>query len=50
MRDHAQKRGELIKLLEDARTLSEGLYDPVTGFLFERAIDEARSQQFKPKS
>jgi hypothetical protein len=50
MSDHAQKRGELIKLLEDALTLSEELRDSTTGFLIERALDEARSRQFKPKS
>jgi hypothetical protein len=49
MSDSAQRRGELIKLLEDALSLAEDLHDPMTGFLIERALDEARSHQFKPK-
>jgi hypothetical protein len=47
--DRAERRGELIKQLEDALTLAEELQDATTGFLIERALDEARSQQFKPK-
>jgi hypothetical protein len=37
MTDEAEKRGELIRHLEEA-----------TGFLIERALDEARSRQFRP--
>jgi hypothetical protein len=47
MRNPVEKRGELIKLLEDAFALSEQLRDPVTGYLIERALDEARSHQFR---
>jgi len=47
MSNPAVKRGELIKLLEDAFALSEQLRDPVTGYLIERALDEARSHQFR---
>jgi hypothetical protein len=46
--DTAQKRGELIKHLEDALALADDLEDGTTGYLIERAIDEARSQQFRP--
>jgi hypothetical protein len=46
--DTAQKRGELIRHLEDALTLADDLQDGTTGYLIERALDEARSRQFKP--
>jgi hypothetical protein len=46
MMDSAQKRGELIAQLE--ATLADELNDGHTGFLIERALDEARAQQFKP--
>ena len=39
----------MIKLLEDAM-LADDLEDGNTGYLIERALDEARSQQFVPKS
>jgi hypothetical protein len=48
MRDDAEKRGKLIRQLEDALALTEELDDPMTGFLIERALDEARAQQFRP--
>ena len=48
MRDKAEKRGQLIKQLEDALALAEELHEPITGYLIERALDEARSQQFRP--
>jgi hypothetical protein len=48
MIDPAQKRGELIKHLEDALALVDELNDGATGYLIERALDEARSGQFKP--
>jgi hypothetical protein len=47
MSNLAETRGELVKLLEDAFSLSEQLRDPVTGYLIERALDEARAQQFR---
>jgi hypothetical protein len=40
--DSAQKRGELIALLESALTLAEEINDGTTGYLIERAFDEAR--------
>ena len=48
MRDDVEKRGKLIRQLEDALALTEELNDPMTGFLIERAVDEARAQQFRP--
>jgi hypothetical protein len=48
MMDSAQKRGELIAQLEAALALADELNDGQTGFLIERALDEARAQQFKP--
>jgi hypothetical protein len=48
MMDSVQKRGELIAQLEAALTLADELNDGHTGFLIERALDEARAQQFKP--
>jgi hypothetical protein len=48
MIDPAQKRGELIRHLEDALALADEIQDGQTGFLIERALDEARSRQFRP--
>jgi hypothetical protein len=48
MIDSAQKRGKLIKHLEDALALADEIEDGQTGFLIERALDEARSRQFRP--
>ena len=45
----ADQRGKVIKLLEDALTLAEDMDDGTTAYLIERALDEARSQQFTPK-
>jgi hypothetical protein len=47
--DSAQQRGNLIKMLEDAMNLAESLEDATTTYLIERALDEARSQQFIPR-
>jgi hypothetical protein len=44
----AEQRGKMIKLLEDALMLADDLEDGTTGYLIERALDEARSQQFRP--
>jgi len=44
----AQKRGEIIKHLENALALADELRDATTGYLIERALDEARSRQFRP--
>ena len=48
MIDSAQKRGNLIKHLEDALALADEIEDGQSGFLIERALDEARSRQFRP--
>jgi hypothetical protein len=48
MIDSAEKRGQLIKLLEDAFALADEMQDGDIGFLIERALDEARSRQFRP--
>jgi hypothetical protein len=48
MIDPAQKRGELIRHLEDALALADEIQDGQTGFLIEHALDEARSRQFRP--
>ncbi len=46
--DDADKRGTIIRHLEDALALADELEDGATGYLIERALDEARSRQFKP--
>jgi hypothetical protein len=46
--DEAEKRGQLIRHLEEALALGDEMEDGQTGFLIERAIDEARSCQFRP--
>jgi hypothetical protein len=48
MNDLAEKRGHLIKHLEDALALAEEMQDGGIEFLVERALDEARSRQFRP--
>jgi hypothetical protein len=46
MIDPADRRGELIKHLEDAMTIADELEDDLTGYMIERALDEARAQYF----
>ena len=48
MTDEADKRGQLIRHLEDALALADEIEDGEIGFLIERALDEARSRQFRP--
>jgi hypothetical protein len=48
MIESAERRGQLIKHLEDAFALTDELQDGEIGFLIERALDEARSRQFRP--
>jgi hypothetical protein len=43
----AEKRGELIKHLKDAMAIADELDDGATGYLIERALDEARAQFFR---
>jgi hypothetical protein len=50
MTDHAEKRGQLIRHLEDDLALADEIEDGQTGFLIERALDEARSRHFRPIS
>jgi len=49
MPDPADRRGELIKLLDDAMTIAEELEDGSTAHLIERALDEARARMFRPR-
>jgi hypothetical protein len=39
---------KLSSNLEDALALADELQDAATGYLIERALDEARSRQFRP--
>jgi hypothetical protein len=48
MTDEAERRGQLTRHLEEALTLADEIEDGQTGFLIERALDEARSRQFRP--
>ena len=48
MMDDADKRGQLIRHLEDALTLADEIRDGHIGYLIERALDEARARQFRP--
>jgi hypothetical protein len=47
MIDTTSKRGELIRHLEDAMVIADELEDGTTGYLIERALDEARAQYFR---
>ena len=49
-RDETEIRGKIIALLEQALTLADELNDRKTGYLVERALDEARSQRFRVSS
>ena len=48
MSDTAEKRGQIIRLLEEAFALADEIEDGNTGYLIERALDEARSRHFIP--
>jgi DNA-binding ferritin-like protein len=48
MSDVAETRGKLIRHLEEALALADEIGDAATGYLIERALDEARSRQFRP--
>jgi hypothetical protein len=50
MSDAAAARGELIRYLENALAIADELDDGQTGYLIERALDQARSRQFMPAS
>jgi glutamate mutase epsilon subunit len=47
MMDDDEKRGQLIRHLEDALALADEIQDGHTGYLIERALDEARSRLFR---
>jgi hypothetical protein len=44
MINEPEKRGKMIKHLIDALEIADELSDGPTGYLIERALDEARSQ------
>jgi hypothetical protein len=48
MIDAVAKRGEMIERLQEALAVAEDIHDGQTGFLIERAIDQARCSQFRP--
>jgi hypothetical protein len=48
MRNQPEKRGRLIRHLEDALELADEIEDSQIGFLIERVLDEARARQFTP--
>jgi hypothetical protein len=48
MTDEADKRGQLIRHLQEALALADEIEDGNMGFLIERALDEARSRYFRP--
>jgi hypothetical protein len=48
MMKEPEKRGRLIRHLEDALALADEIQDGHTGYLIERALDKARSRQFGP--
>jgi hypothetical protein len=50
MTDYAAARSELIRYLENALAIADEIKDGTTGYLIERALDEARSRQSKPVS
>jgi hypothetical protein len=43
----AEKRGELILLLERALEMTEELEDHTTGYIITMALDSARAEQFR---
>jgi hypothetical protein len=45
----SKMRRDLIGVLQNAMQLAQDLDQPRTAHLIERALDEARSQQFRPK-
>jgi hypothetical protein len=47
MIDTPETRGQIIKHLEEALALADEIEDGNTGFLIERALDWARSEQFR---
>jgi len=50
VKTEAERRSRVVKHLEDALHLTKELNDPTTEHLIERALTEARTQQFRPPS
>jgi hypothetical protein len=48
MIDSAEKRGKIIRYLEEASAIGDEIGDHESGFLIERALDQARSYHFRP--
>ena len=48
MLDVAEKRGQIIRFLEEALALADEIGDGHSGYMIERALDEAPARQFKP--
>ena len=48
MLDVAEKRGQIIRVLEEALALADEIGDGHSGYMIERALDEAPARQFKP--
>jgi glutamate mutase epsilon subunit len=48
MMEDAEKRGQLIRYLENALALADEIQDGHTGYLIERALDEHGQVNFKP--
>jgi hypothetical protein len=46
MSDAPEKRGQIIRFLEEALALADEIEDGNTAYLIERALDEARSRYF----
>ncbi|MGA7455127.1 MAG: hypothetical protein WBW73_29085 [Rhodoplanes sp.] len=47
MTEFERKRDQMIEHLEAALVLADELHDSLTGYLIERALDEARAGDFK---
>jgi hypothetical protein len=45
--DLPEKRGEIIRHLEDALAIADEIEDGETGYLIARALDAARSRLFR---
>jgi hypothetical protein len=50
MNDAAEKRGKLIRHLEEALELADEVGAFSTAYLIDRALDAARLRQFRPVS
>jgi hypothetical protein len=48
MVDVADKRGKLIRFLEEALTVADEIEDSCSGYLIECPLDEVRASEFRP--